>query len=115
MVTRGRSPGGSAVAMSAVQFHGATARRPPGRLRCHAEAHLVVPWGARPHPLRPGSWIRPGATVQPTWYETTSRASWRRLVRAVSERSGASVLDLPDLADDTELVAAITGSWPTRP
>ncbi len=106
------SRGACAIALSAVQ---STVSPPSTRLDVYgatAEAHLLVPSGSTAAPA--AAWIvdAAGATVQPTWYETASRASWRRLVRAVSERSGEPVPDLPDLADDTELVAAITGSWP---
>ena len=104
--------GASTVAMAAVR----SAVSPPvARLAAYgatAEAHLVVPTGDTAAPA--AAWIvdPAGATAQPTSYETTSRVSWRRLCGAVSERSGEPVRDLADLADDTELVATITESWP---
>ena len=105
--------GASAVAMAAVW---STLSAPTARLAAYgatAETHLLVPAGSTATPAVACIVDLAGATVQPTWYETGSRTSWRRLIRAVSEGSGRSVLDLPDLAEDTEFVAAITGSWPT--
>lgn len=76
-----------------------------------ADAHLQVPAGDTAAPA--AAWIvdPAGATAQPTWYETTSRASWRRLHHAASERTGEPLPELADLADDSELVADITESW----
>ncbi len=107
------SRGACTIAMSAVR----SAVSPPiarlGAYGATAEAHLLVPGGGTAVPAM--AWIvdRVDATVQPTWYETTSRVSWRRLCRAASERSREPVPDLADLADDTKLVATITESWPT--
>ena len=105
--------GASSVAMAAVR---STVSAPTARLAAYgaaAETHLVVPAGSTAAPAAASIVDPAGATVQPTWYETTSRASWRRLIRTVSESPGKPVLDLPDLAEDTELVAAITESWRT--
>ncbi len=105
--------GASTVAMAAVR---SPVSAPIARLAAYgvtAEAHLLVPAGSTAAPAAACIVDRAGAAVQPTWYETTSRTSWRRLIRAVSETSAESVLDLPDLADDTELVAAIAESWRT--
>jgi hypothetical protein len=106
--------GASTVAMAALR----SAVSPPGaRLAAYgatAEAHLVVPTGDTAAPA--AAWIvdPAGATAQPMWCETTSRVSWRRLHSAVSEASSGPSSDLSDLADDIELVAAITESWPIR-
>ena len=106
--------GAATVAMAALR----SAVSPPGaRLAAYgasAEAHLVVPTGDTAAPA--AAWIvdPAGATAQPMWYETTSRVSWRRLHSAVSEASSEPVSDLSDLADDIELVAAITEPWPIR-
>lgn len=105
--------GASSVAMAAVR---STVSAPTARLAAYgaaAETHLLVPAGSTAAPAAASIVDPAGATVQPTWYETTSRASWRRLIRTVSESPGKPVLDLPDLAEDTELVAAITESWRT--
>jgi hypothetical protein len=105
--------GASTVAMAAVRSAVPT---PVARLAAYgatAEAHLLVTAGSTAAPAAACIVDLAGATVQPTWYETASRASWRRLIRAVSGTSAESVLDLPDLADDIEFVAAITGSWRT--
>ena len=102
--------GVSTVAMSAVR---SAVSQPNVRMAAYgveAEAHLVVPTGGTAAPA--AAWIvtQSGATVQPTRYETASRASWRRL-HAAAERPGEPLPDLLDLADDTDLVAAITASW----
>ena len=105
--------GASLVAMAAVR---STVSAPTARLAAYsatAETHLLVPAGNTAAPATACIVGPAGATVQPTWYETASRASWRRLIRAVSENPGKTVPDLPDLAEDTELVAAITESWRT--
>lgn len=105
--------GASTVAMAAVR---SPVPAPIARLAAYsagAEAHLIVPGGGTAAPAKACIVDPAGAAVQPTWYETTSRSSWRRLIRAVSEGTGKSVLDLPDLADDAELVAAIAESWRT--
>lgn len=98
----------AAVVMSAVR---AAPGQPAVRLAAYsatAEAHLVVPAAGTATPA--AAWIvhRDGATVQPTRYESASRASWRQLCEAAAERSGAASPDLLDLADDIEFAAAIT-------
>ena len=106
--------GAGAVAMSAVR-----SATPPqaARLAAYgatAEAHLIVPSGSIATPAT--AWLvdSVGAVMQPTWYETASRASWRRLHRAAAERPGEPLPDLADLADDADLVAAITANWQAR-
>jgi hypothetical protein len=106
--------GAKAVAMSAVR-----SATPPqaARLAAYgatAEAHLIVPSGSIATPAT--AWLvdSVGAVMQPTWYETASRASWRRLHRAAAERPGEPLPDLADLADDADLVAAITANWQAR-
>jgi hypothetical protein len=47
-----------------------------------------------------------GKTVQPSLYESASRASWRRLRDAVTARTPVS--DLTMLADDLDAVAALS-------
>ncbi len=106
--------GASTVALAAVR---SAVSPPAARLAAYgatAETHLVVPTGDTAEPA--AAWIVDGAgvTAQPTWYETTSRVSWRRLHGAVSGASGEPLPDLSDLANDIELVAAIAESWPTR-
>ena len=74
-----------------------------------AEAHLVVPAGGTAAPA--AAWIvdQAAETVQPTRYESASRASWRRLYSAAAEHPGEPAPDLLNLADDAEFVAAVTG------
>jgi hypothetical protein len=98
----------TAVTISAVR---STPRQSAVRMTAYsatAEAHLVVPTGDTAAPA--AAWIvdQAGETVQPTRYESASRASWRRLYDAAAEHSGEPAPDLLDLADDTEFVAAIT-------
>jgi hypothetical protein len=105
--------GAATVAMAAVR---STVPAPIAHLAAYsagAEAHLIVPGGGTAAPAKACIVDPAGATVQPTWYEPTSRLSWRRLARAVSESSREPVPDLADLADDTALVATITESWRT--
>jgi hypothetical protein len=102
---------GSTVAMSAVR---SATPQPTARLAAYAvtaEANLVVPAGGTAAPA--AAWIvdQAGATVQPTGYETASRAAWRQLHGAAAERPGQAVPDMLDLADDIELVAAIIKNW----
>jgi hypothetical protein len=98
------------VMMSAVR---SALRQPAVRLAAYgaaAEVHLVVPAGDTAAPA--AAWIvdQADATVQPTRYESASRASWRRLHDAAAGRSGEPSTDLSDLADDTEFVVAITSN-----
>jgi hypothetical protein len=98
----------AAVVMSAVR---SAPRQPAVRLAAYgaaAEVHLVVPTDDTAAPA--AAWIvdQAGTTVQPTLYESASRASWRRLHDAAAGRSGEPSPDLLDLADDTEFVTAIT-------
>jgi hypothetical protein len=98
----------TAVTMSAVR---STPRQPTARMAAYgatAEAHLVVPTGDTAAPA--AAWIvdQAAETVQPTRYESASRASWRRLCLAAAEHAGEPAPDLLDLADDAEFVAAIT-------
>ena len=103
--------GAGIVAMSAVR----SATPPQGaRLAAYgamAEAHLIVPSGSAARPAAAWFVDSEGAVMQPTWYETAFRASWRRLHRAAAERPGEVLPDLTDLAGDAELMAAITGNW----
>jgi len=107
--------GAGAVAMSAVR-----SATPPqaARLAAYgatAEAHLIVPSGSTTATPATAWFVdSAGAAMQPTWYETASRASWRRLHRATAERPGEPLPDLTDLAGDAELVAAITANWQAR-
>lgn len=98
----------AAVALSAVR---ATPRQPAARMSAYgatAEAHLVVPAGDTAAPAT--AWIvdQAAETVQPTQYESASRASWRRLCRAAAEHAGEPAPDLFGMADDSEFVATIT-------
>jgi hypothetical protein len=103
--------GASTVAMSAVQ----SATPPPAvRLTAYgatAEAHLIVPSGGTATPAT--AWLvdSAGAAMQPTWYETASRASWRRLHHAAAERPGEPLPDLANLADDAHLLTAVSATW----
>ena len=102
--------GTSIVAMSAVR-----SATPPqaARLAAYgatAEAHVIVPVGSTAMPATAWFVDYAGAAMQPTWYETASRASWRRLHDA-AERPGELLPDLADLADDAELVAGIAANW----
>jgi hypothetical protein len=102
--------GTSTVAMSAVR---SAAPPPAARLAAYgatAEAHLIVPSGSTATPATAWFVDSAGAAVQPTWYETASRASWRRL-REAAERPGEPLPDLSDLADDAEIVTGITAVW----
>jgi hypothetical protein len=102
--------GASTVAMSAVQ-----SATPPQAVRlaaygATAEAHLLVPFGSTATPATAWFVDSAGAAMQPTWYETASRASWRRLHDA-AERPGEPLPDLSGLADDAEMLAAVTANW----
>ena len=80
--------GAATVALAAVR---STVSAPTARLAAYgatAETHLLVPAGSTAAPAAACIVDSAGATVQPTWYETASRASWRRLIRAVSDGSG---------------------------
>jgi hypothetical protein len=105
--------GAATVAMAAVRSTVPAATARLAAYTAGAEAHLIVPGGGTAAPAKACIVDPAGGTVQPTWYETTSRLSWRRLIRAVSGSSREPVPDLKDLADDTALVTAITESWRT--
>jgi hypothetical protein len=105
------SIGAAVVAMSAVQSATAPQDTRLAAYCATAEAHLVVPSGSTATPAAAWFVDSVGASTQPTWYETPSRASWRRL-NGAAERCGELLPDLTDLADDAELVAAITATWP---
>jgi hypothetical protein len=127
----GSTAGAGGVALSAVS---SATQFPTARLAAYgpaAEAHLVVAAGDTAIPA--AAWLvdPEGAVTQPTWYETASRASWRRLLDAVAERPdrlepperperperqeapGEMLPDLSDLAEDAGLVEAITSGWQT--
>lgn len=106
--------GARVVAMSAVRSATAPQAARLDAYGATAEAHLIVPSGSTATPAT--AWLvdSAGAVIQPTWYETASRASWRRLHLAAAERPGEPLPDLADLAGDTELVAAITANWQAR-
>jgi hypothetical protein len=78
-----------------------------------AEAHLIVQAGDSAVPA--AAWLvdPAGAVTQPTWYETASRASWRRLLSVAAEHPGEMLPDLGDLADDAGLLQGITSGWQT--
>jgi hypothetical protein len=102
--------GASTVAISAVQ-----SATPPQAVRlaaygATAEAHLLVPSGSTATPATAWFVDSAGAAMQPTWYETASRASWRRLHDA-AERPGEPLSDLSGLADDAEMLSAVTANW----
>jgi hypothetical protein len=102
--------GASTVTMSAVR-----SATPPQAVRLAAygattEAHLIVSPANTALPATAWFVDSAGATMQPTWYETASRASWRRLHDA-AERPGELLPDLADLAGDAELLAGITANW----
>jgi len=102
--------GTSTVAMSAVR-----SAPPPqaARLAAYgatAEAHLIVPSGGTATPASAWFVDSADAAMQPTWYETASRASWRRL-REAAERPGEPLPDLADIADDAEMLTGITAVW----
>jgi hypothetical protein len=106
--------GASTVTMSAVR-----SATPPqaARLAAYgamAEAHLIMPVGSTAMPATAWFVDSAGAAMQPTWYETASRASWRRLHHAAAECPVELLPDLTDLAGDTELMAAITSNWQAR-
>ena len=105
--------GTSTVVMSAVQ---SAAQPRTARLAAYgttSEAHLIVPADRTAAPAAAWFVDSAGAVTQPTWYEDTSRASWRRLHAAVAGRPGEGLTDLADLADDIGLVTAIAGDWRT--
>jgi hypothetical protein len=103
--------GAGAVAMSAVRSATPSQAVRVAAYGATAEAHLIVPSGSTATPATAWFVDSAGAAMQPTWYETASRASWRRLHRAAVERPGEPLPDLTDLAGDAELLAGITANW----
>jgi len=101
----------STVAMSAVRSAAPPQAAQLAAYSATAEAHLIVPSGGTATPATAWFVDSAGAAMQPTWYETASRASWRRLHDAAVERSGDLLPDLSDLADDAEIVTGITAIW----
>jgi hypothetical protein len=68
-----------------------------------------APSGALRRHGKPGTSNASGESVQPSWYESALRASWRRLHRAVT--SGEQPGDLLDLAAEVELVTSVAKDW----
>jgi hypothetical protein len=102
--------GTSIVAMSAVRSATPTHAVRLDAYGAMAEAHLIVPVGSTAMPATAWFVDSADAVIQPTWYESASRASWRRLHDA-AERPGEVLPDLADLAGDVELIAGITANW----
>jgi hypothetical protein len=104
--------GASAVALSAVRSAPASDTARLAAYGAAGEGHLIVPSDDVARPA--AAWfVNPdGAVAQPTWYETASRASWRRLHHAATEGPCGPLADLADLADDVELLTQITARWP---
>jgi hypothetical protein len=102
----GASRGTTTVALSAVR---STTAEPGARVSVYGpagEAHLRVTADGTAAPASASFVDADGETVLPTWYESASRASWRRLHDAVTAQAGVS--DLALLADDLDLLASIT-------
>jgi hypothetical protein len=104
--------GPTTVALSAVRS--ATAR-PGARLALYgtsSESHLSVPTDPTAAPATAWFLGPAGKSVQPSWYESASRACWLRLYHAVT--GTATVSDLALLACDFDLVAAAFTDPPQR-
>jgi hypothetical protein len=74
-----------------------------------AEMHLDVWATADATPAQ--AWLvdATGSTMQPAWYESAARATWRRLRTAA--QTAERPADLATLADDLDTVAQITQEW----
>jgi hypothetical protein len=69
------------------------------------EAHLAVPDGDTAAPAQAWFVGAEGKTIRPSWYESASRFSWRRLRDAARAREETS--DLALLAGDLEVAARL--------
>ncbi|WP_426561309.1 hypothetical protein ACPPVT_14205 [Angustibacter sp. McL0619] len=98
--------GASAVALSAVRTSVSPAGARLAIYTASGEAHLVVPEGGTAAPARASVVDDQGESVLPSWYESASRASWRRLVEAVTSQQALADLDF--LADDLDRIASLT-------
>ena len=97
---------GAVVALSSVRSAGA---EPLVRLAMYGaavEAQLIVPTGRTAAPAEAWFTDPHGRLAQPSWYESAARASWRRLLLAVTAHDTTN--DLGGLAADIELAASAT-------
>ena len=98
--------GTTAVALAAIRSSGAAARARLTLYSGSGEAHVEVPADGTAAPARASIVDDRGESVLPSWYESASRASWRRIHDSVTKQQALS--DLDSLADDLGLIAAIT-------
>jgi hypothetical protein len=95
---------GAVITLSSVRSAGA---KPSVRLAMYGvavQAQLVVPTDCIAAPAKAWFTDAHGRLAQPSWYESASRASWRRLLLAVAAHDTTN--DLADHAADIELATS---------
>jgi hypothetical protein len=68
-----------------------------------SEAQVIVPTDGAAAPAEAWFSDERGRCAQPCWYESASRAVWRRLLAAVAARE--TTLDLASIAADIDVAA----------
>jgi hypothetical protein len=99
-----RQDTGAVITLSSVRSAGPA---PSARLAMYGaavEAHLIVPTSRTAAPAEAWFVDAAGRLALPSWFESAARASWRRLLLAVSAHD--TTHDLGDLAADIELSAS---------
>jgi hypothetical protein len=103
--TVGAAYGSCVVVMSGVRSSAARAGVRFAAYGASGEAHLAVPDDGTAAPAQAWFVDGEGMTTRPSWYESASRFTWRRLRDAV--RAGGKTSDLALLADDLEVAAGL--------